>query len=234
MQFSDNSGSQGIVEEVNFLVNTNASTYPIADKTRNINRWLDVVVSDILQSSNRWQWDDVNFTTTPRATTDLVSGQKQYSFDSNWLEVERIDIKDQNSNWVSLLPIDEKDIPGGYDAFYSTNGTPECFDVDGENFYLFPAPNYNSDEGMKVWFRRKPDYFTVADTTQEPGFAAPFHRILSWGAAYDYALSHEMPQASALRLEIERMRKDLKEYYANRNKYERPQIKAVRRNGDYQ
>lgn len=232
MQFNPGS-SAGIIDEINFLVNADSNTYPLADKIRNVNRWLDIVVSDILQSSNRMQFDDANFTTTPRGTTDLISGQKQYSFDSNWLDIDRIDIKDPSGNWIKLLPIDQRDIPGGYDEFYETNGTPQYFDVDGENYFLFPAPNYDSEEGIKVFLRRKPDYFTTDDTTQEPGFAAPYHRILSLGAAYDYALAHSLPQANNLFLQTERMRAELRAYYAQRNKYERPQIKP-RRSGDYQ
>jgi hypothetical protein len=233
MQFNPGS-SAGIVDEIDFLVNTTTNTYPLADKTRNINRWLDVVVSDILQAGNRWQWDDTNFTTIPRATTNLVSGQEQYSFDSNWLTVERIDIKNADGEWINLKPIDQRDIQGAYDEFESTDGTPEYFDIDGENIFLFPNPNYNSTNGMKVFFQRKPDYFTTADTTQEPGFAAPYHRLLSLGAAYDFALSHALPQTNLIKAELEKMRGELQAHYASRNKYERPQITPARRSGDYE
>lgn len=232
MTFSDTSGGQGLVQEVDFLVNTDSVTYPIADKTRNINRWLDVVVSDILRASNRWQWDDTNFTDLAKGKTNLVSGQEQYSFDSTWLTVERVDIKDQNGNWVKLHPIDQRDIAVAYDEFEKTDGTPRFFDVSGENLFLKPASDYDSALGLQVFFKRKPDYFSVGDTDKEAGFASTYHRILSLGASYDYALSRQLPQTAALRQELEAMRNELKIHYSSRNEYERPRI-TPRRSGDY-
>lgn len=227
MQYNPGS-SQGIVDEVLFLVNATTNTYPLADITRNVNRWFDTCVSDILSSSNRWQWDDKNFTTLPKATTAVASGQQAYTFDSDWLEVDRIDFRDSSGNWNKLIPIDQRDIEGGYDDFEETDGIPKFFDVEGENINLFPAPNFSdsdvNDGSLKVWFRREPDYFTTTDTTQEPGIAAPYHRILSLGAAFDYALAHDLPKAKTLFQEADRLREEMKEYYASRNKYEQPRI----------
>lgn len=224
MVYSDSVTSQGIVQEVDFLVNTDSNTYGINDKTRNINRWMEKCVTDILQADGRWQWDDANFLTLPRAKTDL-STQQQYSFDSSWLVVQRVDIKDQSGNWIKLTPIDEKDIEVAYDGFLTTPGTPQFYDVQGDNIILFPIPNYEQDDGMEVSFQRKPSYFAVTDTTKEPGFASQFHRILSLGAAYDYAMSNGAPQAETLRQEIIELRNELKTFYASRNKTESLRIK---------
>lgn len=228
MQFSDTTYKQGIIEDIDFWVNTNTTTYPTADKTRNVNRWLDVVVSDILGADGRWQWDDSNHTDTPIGTTNLVSGQQQYSFSSEWLRVTRVEVKNSAGDWILLNPIDQNDIQVATAEFYDVNATPIFYDVIGENIFLYPASNYNSTGGVKVFFQRKPDYFTASDTTQEPGFAAPFHRILSKGAAYDFAIKKSLPQAKSLVKDITNMRDELKKFYGQRPKFERPRITGNR------
>ena len=79
MVFSDSSTKQGLVEEIDFLLGTDATDYPTAQKTRNINRWFDRVISLILQADAKWEWDDTNYTDLPIATASLVANQQDYS-----------------------------------------------------------------------------------------------------------------------------------------------------------
>src|SRR6185312_13455630 len=128
-----------IIADIDFLANSDPSTYLIADKVRNCNNWIDVCISDIMAADGRWEWDDPNQTDLPRATTQLNANQQQYNFDSSWLIVERIDIKDTSGNWSTLTPIDQSDIVDvGVGSYQSTPGTPQAFDADGENIFLYP------------------------------------------------------------------------------------------------
>lgn len=83
MVFNDISTSQGIVQDTYFEVNADATTYPIADLTRNANAALDNVVTLILGADQRWQFDSTNSTDLPIGTTDIVSGQQDYSLMKN-------------------------------------------------------------------------------------------------------------------------------------------------------
>src|SRR6185437_12285853 len=149
---------------------------------RNCNNWIDVCISDIMAADGRWEWDDPNQTDLPRATTQLNANQQQYNFDSSWLIVERIDIKDTSGNWSTLTPIDQSDIVGvGVGSYQSTPGTPQAFDADGENIFLYPAPNYTQAASMKVFFQRKPVYLTVSSTTTIPAFVSIYNRLISYG-----------------------------------------------------
>lgn len=68
-------------------------------------------------------------------------------------------------------------------------------------------------------FSREVDPFTAADTTQEPGFAEPFHRILSLGAAYDWLIVNDTStKADRILNQYEQLRMELREFYATRNK----------------
>lgn len=233
MVFSDTTNNQGIIQDIDFWANSDHTIYLIADKTRSVNRYLEMCVSDILSANNRWEWDDTNQTDLPRGVTDLFSGQAQYNFDSTWLTVERVDIKDSAGNWSELTPLNEADIHQGYSAFQSTAGNPNSFDVDGDNLFLHPTPNYSLTGGLKVFFKRKPVLFVTTDTTKEPGFASVFHRILSLGAAYDWCVIKGLPRATQILAEMNTMRESLKGYYASRNRYEHQRIIPSNNNNYY-
>ena len=78
MVFSDSTNKLGIVEDIDFLVNTNSTSYPTAQKTRNINEWYNRVIGWILEAQDDWQWDDTNQTDLPIGTISLVASQQDY------------------------------------------------------------------------------------------------------------------------------------------------------------
>lgn len=225
MVFSDTSTNQGIVQEARWLVGANTTSYPIADLTRNINRALDRVVSLIFNAGGRWQWDDSNQTTYPIATTALVSGQQDYTFDVTHLRVHRVEVKDTSGNWHKLEVFDPKDL--GKEAlgeFETTNGIPKYYDVIANSVFLYPASNFSQAGSLKVWFQRKGSYFDTTDTTKEPGFAEIFHRHLALSAAYDFALKNNLTNRDSLRQEIALMEEEIKHFYSYRQPDEKPRM----------
>lgn len=220
MQFSDVTTNQGIIQEITFFLggSVGLSDYSLNERTRNVNRWYDKTIGWIMEASNpRFEFDDSKYTTLPVFTTSLVSGQAQYAMDASWFDVFRVDIKASDGTWYQLRQTDKTSIAGGYDQYQTTNGLPTEFDVIADALELHPVPNYSLTGGLKVWANRKGSYFTTADTTTEPGFAPQFHRILSLGAAYDFALSRNLPQLSVLRQEIEQLHREIDETYGERN-----------------
>lgn len=231
MVFSDSSGGGGIVQEIDFLVNSDTNTYPIADKTRNINRAMDKVVSLIFGSDGVWDWDDSNQTDLPIATTSLVSGQVDYSFAVSHLKIARVLAKDGGGQWRILQPFDiTEDIGKLYLLGQPSSGTPIGYDKKANSIFLYPTPDYNSSGGLKIYFQRPSTYFTTADTTKEPGFASIYHRYLSYSAAYDYAVAMGLAKAPQLRQEMSIMEKELQEFYGKRNRDDRTGIRVKNRN----
>lgn len=240
MVFSNSSTKAGIVEEVDFLVNSNSTTYPIEQKTRNINRAYDDVVTLILGADGRWQWDDTNNTDLPIGVTNLASGQQDYSFAVDHLVVTRVEVKDSNGNWTALTPMDQNDLntasfnslssnkPGGVftdrqslTAFLNTPGIPLYYDKLASSIFLYPAPNYNSTGALKVYFQRGPNYFATNDTTKQPGFATHLHRYLSVSAAYDFALAKGLTnKLTSLKNEMIEWGSKITEFYTYRPKDE--------------
>lgn len=228
-----------ILSDIDFLVKSDSTTYPIAQKTANVNRALDNVVSAILGADGRWQWDDTNYTDLPIGVTDLVANQQDYSFDTEYLVLTRLEVKDSNGKWQFLTPIDQNDLNystfnyrdnvPGYVAvtgqsltdFLNTAGIPLYYDKLASSVFLYPKPNYTSTGALKAYFQRKADYFTVSDTTKEPGFAKHLHRYLSLSAAYDFALTNGLSKAGTLKQELLALEQKIVEFYAYRPKDEK-------------
>lgn len=230
MQFNESTNNSGIVQEVWELSGTDTNSYPLKSVTRNVNNWLKLVQSWILGADGRFQYDDSNYTDLPIATTDLVSGQDNYSFDSTWLEIIKVEAAQDStvSVWNVLKPFDVNDVYN-YSEFQKNSGVPSFYDVIGSSVILKPASNFNATAGLKFYFKRKASEFASTDTTKEPGFASPYHRILSLGAAYDYCMSNSVRNPQGLRNEIEVLKQELLKHYSRRDKVEIPRIGRISR-----
>lgn len=73
--------------------------------------------------------------------------------------------------------------------------------------------------------------WTDAAPTKEPGFVSNFHKLLSLGASYDYAISHEeTAKANFLKGQINEIREELKNFYGTRHRDQKVRIIPPRRN----
>ena len=201
MVFNDISTSQGIVQDAYFEATADSSSYPIADVTRNANAALDNVVTLILGADQRWQFDSTNSTDLPIGTTDIVSGQQDYSFDEEYLVIKSIELADASGKWTRLIPIDNMSLDErqALSGFETVNGTPMYYDKMGDSIILYPAPNYNYTAGLRAYFQRKIDYFVAGDTIKEPGFAKHLHKYIPLYCAYVYACAKDLPKQNSLK-----------------------------------
>ena len=209
MVYSDLTGGQGIVQDTYFEASANSTSYPIADLTRNANNGLDNAVTLILGADGRWSFDSTNATDIPIGTTGLVSGQQDYSFDNEYLVIKSIECSDSLGHWSKLIPIDNYDEDISLSEFETTNGKPKYYDKVGSSILLYPAPNYSiapTDTpagGLRAYFQRNMDYFTVSDTVKKPGFAEHLHKYISLYCAYVYACAKELPKQASLAKRLE-------------------------------
>jgi len=209
MVFNDTTTSQGLVQDTYFEATANSTSYPIADVTRNANNALNNVVTLILGADGRWQFDSTNATDLPIGTTALVSGQQDYTFDSEYLVIKSIECSDSLGNWTKLIPIDNYDEDVALSDFMTDNGVPVYYDKMGDSILLYPAPNYSiapTDTpvgGLRAYFQRNIDYFTATDTTKKPGFAEHLHKYISLYCAYVYACAKNLPIQNSLAKRLE-------------------------------
>jgi len=227
MVFNSHATNQDLVSDVTFWITgsaTGTTDYGINDITRTINEYYNEVVSIILKSDGRWEWDDSNFTTLPIGTKDLVSGQGDYDIDSaELLNVIKVEVKDSSGKWIVLSPMSYDDKRGtAMSTLDDTQGTPTEYDKVGNSLILHTIPNYSSSGGLKVYFQRPPSYFSYDDTIKEPGFSPLFHRYLSMGAALDYCTVNTMTgRVNILTAKMNDMRTMITEHYSKRSRDER-------------
>lgn len=214
---------------------TGDTDFSDTDIVRGVNEYYNEVVSIIMKADGRWEWDDNNLTTLPIAVTDLVSAQDDYEIDAaDFLNVKRVECKDSSGNWIQLEPLSFEDKQGtAMTEWAETDGTPQYYDKLGNSVVLYPATNYNSTGGLKVYFQRTPSYFVYDDTTKTPGFNPLYHRYLSMGAALDYCIVNDMTsRVTMLTAKINDMRQRILDDYSKRSRDEHLQMRVS--GGDYE
>jgi len=224
MEFNDESTGLGLCQDVRFLLGfsvNDTTSYSTTNITRNMNSWYRKANSWIWQATGTWEYDDSNYTDFPIATADLVVGQSDYALPSSAQKIMRVEILDTTGNYTLLTELDQSEIGEAMTRFRGNDGMPQYFDLIGSSLVLYPAPaaaNITTTAGIKVYFSRGIDEFSTADTSTEPGFSNDFHRLLSYGAALDYALAHNMDnKIQSFQTNISIMKQDLTKFYGKRN-----------------
>ena len=209
--------------EARSLVDADSTSYIAADLLRRINAAYEEVVGLILGADGLWQFDDTNYTSFPIATTTLVAGQKDYTFNSAHLEIEGVSVLKADGIWSKLIPIDDQHQIGVDPAeFLKTDALPIYYDKQGRSLVLYPGPasgDVTLAAGLKVFFKRTADLYTSAQVTtgtKEPGFASPYHVILSYMAALPYAQSYKKDRVPFINLKIQELKKGILEHYGRR------------------
>ncbi len=225
LQFSDSTNKRGIVELIDSNVYTNSTTYPITEKTRDINLALDRVFALIFDCGGKWQFDDSNFTDYPIITTNIVSGQRDYTFTVDGsgnliLDIYRVMVADSTGYFRDITP---KDMQSDTDVLTFNNGqnatgVPTRYDKTANGIFLDLIPNYNRTGGLKVMINREGSYFTTSDTTKKPGFAGLFHEYLALRPSYQYAMRKQLPNMVSLQNDMLRMELDIQKYYGERER----------------
>lgn len=224
LQFSDSSLKSGIVEMIDATVKTNSTSYPIAEKTRDINLALDRVFALIFQVGGTWQFDDSNHTDYPIITTNLVSGQRDYSFtaDANGnliLDIYKVMIADSEGNYFDVLPVDQQtNAPLSMTDGLNVQGQPFFYDKTGNGIFLDPIPNYSESGGLKIFINRTGSYFATTDTTKKAGFNPLFHEYLVLRPSYQYAYRNSLANMNVLKNEMLEMENAIMDNYKVREK----------------
>lgn len=212
------STSDGLRNFTRMLTNTNTATYTNADLDASINTYYDLVVTEILDSMDEWDFQ------ADYATTSLVASQQEYTLPTDILKIKRVEISYDGSTWyeVKAEDVNEESYDSGSTSRINNNYTQANarYDLMDNSLFLKPVPTTAVTSGLKVWYEKLPTQ--LSSVTSEPDFARPFHKVLSYGAAKDYFEKYLEKEGSANKLTmadrnitgyIER----LKNYYRKRN-----------------
>lgn len=225
MKYNSITGDRGgLVEDVLYhcglpTVSASYSSYSLADITRNINNAYLDVTRRIWDCAAGWQYDDTNDVDLPVALFTLKDNQQDYTLPTDAQRVQRIEVKDAGGNFQLLKQVDIHDINNeSMSSFQSGSGMPQYYDLVGRSIMLYPIPTSGSTtlaSGMAVYVDKEPTLFTTASTTEEPGFASPFHKILSYSAAIDF-VTDKATQDRLVAMKS-RLEQGLIQFYSKRN-----------------
>jgi len=186
MLYNDSTNSSGICQEIDSICGTTSTSYTLADKNRRLNSALDDYVLLAIKEASGWSVEDTGETDLPIASTNLVSGQADYSFPNESLVLELLQIiSTDGSTLVTLSPVDQLPLNAG-------TGVPQVYKKVGNSVILSPTPNYSMTAGIKINYRRAFNYSTVSSTTFtpiSPGIPSVFHTWLARKAALPFLVS---------------------------------------------
>ena len=223
-----------------FLSNTTSANFSDANLLMLVNKYYEEVTGRILaETSIDWPYGDFNYTAFPTFTITMTAGTQSYDL-RDWgttdetapLVILGAEVLDDDGDWhvlkrISLL----KDVhPTAQAEYAETDGLPYEYELRDNLIVLYPAPaaaDVTVTNGLKLFFLRTADRYTSAEVTtgtKEPGFPSPWHDILSYGMAYDYAIANNLPNANFLRAEYDRRMNELLKFIAHRDKTVRPRI----------
>jgi len=232
MVYSSTTDKNGILQIVEFKTDL-GDAYITGDATRLkqftsfVNNENHKVWHTIFMSNGNWQYDDGNYTDLPQAVTDLVSGTALYAIPSTALTIQRVECKDASGQFYQLTPITTEILEGiAIDEFMDADSQPMYYRLINGSAEIFPASNYASTGGLKVYFDRDSVDFATSDTTKTPGFASPYHEILPLGVAIEW-LKIKQPQSPTLpqlQADYLKMEDAIKKFYGKRFKDFKPKI----------
>jgi len=225
MEFSNTTSLAGVIQTIEDMTDLGQTTISgdatlLKKFTSYVNQESRRIWATIFKANGNWQYDDGNNTDIPESATDLVSAQGKYALPTDALTVQKVDAKDSSGEWYTLTPITKEMTNESMDEFMSTNGQPNFYRLFGNTIELYPAPNYASTGGLKIYYDRDSFDFATTDTTKAPGFASPFHKLLPLKVAI-YWLNIKQPTSPSLpgfRAEEQRMEADLMKFYGKRFK----------------
>ena len=247
MEFTGNAREQDLTSEIDLLCDSDSTSYPLKHKVRRTNSALEELVGKIINADGTWQFDDTNHTTHPRGKGTLIEGQEDYSFSSEYLQIEAIDILNTSTQYKRIRPLDHQELNGLSPSEYfgvdsdgnPSKGFPEFFDQRGDTVRLYRAPTSDSvtlTDGLRVWFKRTILLYTMIDDTtmtsghasREPGIPSPYHLLVAYMVSLPYCQSYKKDRVRDYQIKIGSddpanpfyggMTKDLLEHYAYREK----------------
>lgn len=237
MEFSNTTLKNGLIQHCEELCNLgdggiSGDPTELIKFTAKLNRAYDDVIPYVLRSDGTWQWDDKSQVDFPIATTNIVSGQRGYSFLSDEqgnsiLEITSVAIKTDatTSDYTVIDPSDRSNRTEVGKALIENNstdiGTPTSYDKLGNSIIFNPTPNYASLKGLKISFSRTPIYFLSTDTIKTAGIPDYFQSLLSLIASHEWIIINKSDNSTLItRIEgmIAQKKAGMEEFMRNRNK----------------
>lgn len=236
--FNDISTFKGLVQLYEKEIGANqgdisGNSTKLKEFAADANLALDDYFSIALPVSGTWQLDDSNQTDYPIITTNIVSGQRDYSFTTDQqsnliLDIYKVIVLSSATATI-YLEIDPADETIETSLIDGSNiaAVPSRYAKMANGIFLDPIPNYNATAGLKVVINREASYFTSADTTKKPGVPGLHHKYFYLKPAMEYARRNNLTNQDRITAEVLKMERDtIPEYFGGRSRDEHRVLKT--------
>jgi len=193
-----------IFQEMDDICGSDKVSYSYKRKVARLNNAQNRYFELAFKSGKEWNFDDINETSPPIDTQDIVSGTNRYKmsdFTAKILSVIKLEILNSSGTGLVLIPetinnlrvINPANQSGRLNTVYedtfqelylnAPSGTPTHYAKYGDFIYLRPKPDYSLSAALKVYFDRTLariafERFTV--TVATPGvFSATAHGLVA-------------------------------------------------------
>lgn len=161
MKIKEPIASSGIFDEVNRILGVSDAVYPNKDKIARLNNALDMYWFLAIKSASTASFDDINYSSTPIETQNIVSGTNAYKvsdFTNKVLQILRVSVLDSAGDETDLIREDFDNIQE-FNELYSTDSSDQgdsfFWTKMGDYIYLRNTPNYNSTSGLRAYVNRE-------------------------------------------------------------------------------
>lgn len=228
-----------IATKARALTHSDTTTYTDANLLIDINIWYQKVADMIFNSQDDSDFDDARNADYPVQTTPMIASQRDYpiAVSEKMLKIKRVDMTFDGTNWYRAEAFDTGGWPYGL-GYTSASTTDANFDANFSvsnpkydfaygSIWVMPMPTADQvAAGAKIrveWFRSVTPFTTsdytsvITDSTVVPGFDSPFHPILAFGAAYEFALANALPQLPTITQQLQDLETRMRTSYGKKN-----------------
>ena len=221
-----------------FLTNTDSVSFTDANLLILVNASYERITGRLLAETagSKWQYGDSNYTAFPDYVADLVDSQDIYDlttiFSDTPLKILGVEVLDQDGNYQVVFPVGFSQIRRvgiAQTEYAKTDGRPFQYELRENQIVLKPAPDngvtVTLTDGLKIFYLRTADVYTSAQVstgTKVPGFPSPWHDIIAYESAFQYAMANALPNANFLKGEVDRKEKEMLEFISRRNQDNKP------------
>jgi len=159
MKLYNSISSDAVIQEMDRICGSNATSYQILAKIARANSALDRYLHLAFGADERWNFDDINESSPPIDAQNIVSGTNRYKFSDfteKILQLMKLTVLNDDGNEVELIPETMDDLPNTFLETYKSTitGTPSHYIKYGDFIYLRPYPDYSETDGLRAYFNR--------------------------------------------------------------------------------
>ena len=226
---------------VSFRGSTNTTDYSAANRLISTNRWYHKIQTMIFESMSGYQHDDLNLTSEPVISKNLVANQGYVDIgvSDEILKIHRIEVSYDGTNYYPADLMQPAESGASLASQTAINNafqtTRPQYNWVGRKIYLYPVPTSSISGGLKLWVSREADEFTSGDVstgTKEPGYDEPFHVMIALGMLYDWcsAKGGKSQSLTSLKADVTNELADLearlRRHYGSKNEHQTMQLDA--------